>query len=173
MNNISVTVRNRLGAPYGEPPIEVNEDNGQERHTVNYGYEVRLPLPNDGNLQSLEILPQSSSIPYPITINSLQDYVISDIRYDQTDNKWRIEFGGLESSPALAGEAAPNPPPVNVTVGQDEPDGSEGIHIEQVLMYSGLAGLLTLVLTEVSTILGLTVPIASLVAAIVSRLSRK
>lgn len=167
MNNISITVRNRLGATYGTRQINVNEDGDPPTHSVSFGNDVRLPLPGDNNLQRIEIEadpPQIEDFPengitIPITIDSPQNYVISTLNHE-AENRWRIDFEAPRIPSESEVEAAPDPPPVNVTVGQDEPDGSVESRTAGYLMVGSLLTAITLLLSEVSTYLGITVPSA-------------
>lgn len=165
MSDISVTVRNRLGATYGTRQINVNEDDDTESHSVSFGNHVQLMLPGDNTLHSIEIEAQSpeiedfsgNGIPIPITIDSPQNYTISTLNHE-AENIWRIGFETLESSSKLEVEAAPEPPPVNVTVGHDEPDGSVESRTAGILIAGSLFTAITLLLSEVSTYLGIAVP---------------
>lgn len=166
MNNISVTVRNRLGAPYGSRQIKIWEDGQLLSEQVIPRRQEELPI-LDQNLQRIEIEAQDpqdedyreNGTPIPITIDSPQNYVISTLNHE-AENRWRIDFEAPQRPPELEGEAAPDPPPVNVTVGQDDPDWSVESRTAGILMAGSLLTAITLLLSEVSTYLGITIPSA-------------
>jgi hypothetical protein len=182
MNNISVNVRNLLGPTYGTRTIGVNEDGNPgdpPTHSVSFGSNVWLPLPGDNNLQSIEIVAQNpqdagfsgNGTPIPIIIDSPQNYVISTL-FHEAENRWRIEFetpiSPFKSKTTRQGKGAT--PPVNVTVGHDEPGWSERrfmINANHAALLAGGTGVVTLGLSQFSTILGGIAPLVLVLAGII------
>jgi hypothetical protein len=177
MNNISVTVKNKLGAAYGNRTIDLEEDD-QSCGIVSPGSEKVLPL-SDGVLQSLGIEalpPQDSSRrnggPIPITIDSPGNYVISNLHHESRD-KWRIEFEAPTSTVNRTAAVQSTKPPVTVTVGQDDPDWSAQSTTTKVLFCSGFSSCVAVALTQVSNILGFAVSGVLVLGGIVSWLIGK
>jgi len=98
--------------------------------------------------------------------------VISTLHHE-SGNKWRIEF---EAPPGTVNKTAAVQsvkPPVNVTVGQDEPDGSTLSTTAKLLIFSGVSSCAAVALTQVSNILGFAVSGALVLGGCVSWLIGK
>jgi hypothetical protein len=126
MNLYSVTIKNRLGLKFGKRKVNItkNEQEGM-RYSVLPGQDVQVSRMEDRYLLSnikLEVEEPRVGIPIPLTIESPGDYKIT-LRQMDTKNRciWVISFDTPgETEGEIPGQVSDDPP-VNITVGQEEP----------------------------------------------------
>jgi hypothetical protein len=122
---LGVIVKNKLGWTFGNRGITVREnDLDTAAHSVSPGAHVPVPSTDEQvplrslDIQALDPVRAAAESKIPIRIDSPGDYDIS-LKQDAAASKWRLEFktrvGRLSESKDEGG------PPVNVSVGQDEP----------------------------------------------------
>ncbi len=173
---LGVIVRNKLGRTFGNREIKVKENDLETvTHSVSPGGHVPVPSTDEQvPLQSLEIkamtpLHAAAESKIPIKIDSSGDYDIS-LKQDGSEPKWRIEFKSKVGR--IRGSKDEEDPPVDVSVGQDEPPAPGPGMLLMMSIGLPAAWFLSPCLVEVGSVLWYVIPALPFIGGIVLWLSR-